>query len=429
MDRIRHRLTVMPTQLALFMGVLLLPALNIFRVDSRGLGHEHALPWRQRTSGVAGLIMAMLTFRARMRLALSRAQRARWFMPAATLAAVLLALVINRDLVAAAPIAMTTLTEGQHAGEFLISERLGVGAPSRETITVLSGQDLAAGAVIGRVSKGIGRVSIPTVTTSGSSNGTVSKVFAGPEVEVGTYTLTCTATATNGGTWSLTTPSGKTLPSLVMTAGSGTATNYRSRHLNFTITDGSGDFEEGDVFSFVVSTTAPTVIGGTGTGTISALALGPEAVPGNYRVICTEAITNGGRWQVYRGGPDGGVSIGSFLMSAGSGTATSFETREISFTLTDATDFIVGNYFDVCVFNQLSGGKVVAWDPTVFDGRNVASGVLFDNVDASLADAAGVIVARDAAVLTSALQWGTSITSSQKESAYLDLLSRGIVAR
>jgi len=44
---------------------------------------------------------------------------------------------------------MATLTEGMHAGEFLISE--GNGFISRDVITVVSGQNLAAGAVVGKI--------------------------------------------------------------------------------------------------------------------------------------------------------------------------------------------------------------------------------------------------------------------------------------
>ncbi|CCG09108.1 head decoration protein [Pararhodospirillum photometricum] len=44
---------------------------------------------------------------------------------------------------------MTTLTETLHAGAFLVSE--GNGSISRERITVVSGQDLQAGAVLGKV--------------------------------------------------------------------------------------------------------------------------------------------------------------------------------------------------------------------------------------------------------------------------------------
>lgn len=311
--------------------------------------------------------------------------------------------------------------EGQHAGEFILYE---TDPGLKEAITVLSGQNLKAGAVVGRVTKGIGRVSIPTVV--GTGNGTVNTVFAGPEVEVGNYVLTCTSAVTHGGVWSLTTPSGKALPALTMTPGAGASTVYTSRHINFTIVDGSTDFIATDAFTFVVSTTAPTVIGGTGTGTISALSLGPDAKTGNYRVVNIEAITNGGRWQVL--GPDGD-SIGEFLMTAGSTSATAFSTRQINFTLTDATDFILGNYFDVCVFNQLAGGKCVAWDPTTFDGRHRAVGILYDNVNATSGDLPGVIVTRQARVDKSALQWAAAISAAEKESAYLDLALRGVIAR
>jgi hypothetical protein len=44
---------------------------------------------------------------------------------------------------------MPVLTEGRYAGEFIVSE--GNGRISRETITVLSGQNLQAGAVLGKV--------------------------------------------------------------------------------------------------------------------------------------------------------------------------------------------------------------------------------------------------------------------------------------
>jgi hypothetical protein len=44
---------------------------------------------------------------------------------------------------------MPELTEGRHAGEFLVSE--GNGRISREIITVLSGQTLQPGAVLGKV--------------------------------------------------------------------------------------------------------------------------------------------------------------------------------------------------------------------------------------------------------------------------------------
>lgn len=313
------------------------------------------------------------------------------------------------------------LTETLQAGDFVLQELLG--SLGRTALTVLSGQNLNAGAVLGRVKLGIGRVSIPTAV--GTGTGTMSAVFAGPDVEVGTYRLLCTAAVANGGVFSLTTPSGKALPAFTMTPGSGGATSYTSRHLNFTLTD-STDFIVGDYFDFVVSTTAPTVIGGTGTGTIASLALGPDAMPGNYRVINRVVVANGGDFEVIA--PDG-ASLGRFLMGTGSGQSATFTSRQITFTLTDATDFIAGNYFDVCVFNQLAGGKAVAWDPTTFDGRHRVAGILFDAVNASSADTPGVAVTTQAIVRKSALSWGASITAAEKDSAYKEMLALGLIAR
>lgn len=44
---------------------------------------------------------------------------------------------------------MTVFTEGRHAGEFIISE--GNGWISREGVTIVTGQNLAAGTVLGKI--------------------------------------------------------------------------------------------------------------------------------------------------------------------------------------------------------------------------------------------------------------------------------------
>ena len=69
---------------------------------------------------------------------------------------------------------MTTLTEGMHAGEFLVSEA-NVGSTgvsrSRDVITVLSGQNLVAGAVIALVTasgKYVERANAADVASDGS---------------------------------------------------------------------------------------------------------------------------------------------------------------------------------------------------------------------------------------------------------------------
>lgn len=423
MNTPRHRFTVTPFLTAFFAALAFMPGLNVVNVHADGMGIEHEQPWVRPSSPIASTITAARALVARLSESLTALQRHALFKPVAVGSAALAMAYLHPDSPAlmALPFAFGVITEGQHAGEFLLGERPDGGA--RENITVLSGQNLEAGDVVGRVSLGIGRVSIPTVV--GTGTGTVSAVFAGPEVEVGNYVMTCTAAVAHGGVFSLTTPGGKALPTVTMTPGSGGSTVYTSRHINFTITD-SGDFIVGDAFTFVVSTTVPTVIGGTGTGVLSALSLGPDAKPGRYQIVNNVVVSGGGDMSVI--GPDGNNVGGRFIWAA-SGSTASFTSRQINFTISDATDYIAANYFDVCVFNQLNGGKVVEWDPTTFDGRHKAVGVLYDNVDASSSDLAGVIVTRDAVVMKDSLIWAAAITAAQKESAYLDLALRGVIAR
>lgn len=424
------RRTFLPAMLSLLIGFLTMPALNVVRVDARGMGTEHASPWRARANGLAGAALSLLATAlasiGRWHRRFERMSRHPLFKPMVAVAALALVALVDHKALFAAPIIFgATATEGQHAGEFVLEERMSAGRPSRENITVLSGQNLKAGAVIGRISRGVGRVSTPIVV--GTGNGTVSQVFAGPEVEVGNYVLTCTAAVANGGVFSLTTPSGKAMVPLTMTPGAGGTTVYTSRHINFSITDGGTDFAANDAFTFVVSTTAPVVIG-TGNGTVSAISLGPDAKTGNYRVECIAAITNSGTFKIVN--PSGEtVAVGTIVAGAG-GTLVLANQRQLNITITDGgTDFAVGDAFNVAAFNNLSGGKAVAWDPLNFDGRNVAVGGLYDNVDASSADTAGVIVTRDAAFDRSALQYTAGLSAADKASAENDLGRRNIIVR
>ena len=405
MEKTRSRFTILPVLVALLCGVMTLPALNIFRINARGVGDLAITPTRKASLGER----------------LLKLQAHPAFRPATAALALLVAWLTGQHGLAlgAVPFLMGALTEGQHAGEFIMEERGGIGAPSRENITVLSGQSLYAGSVIGRKRFGVGKMAIPTVT--GTGNGLMSAVFPGQEVQVGTYTITCSVAATNAGTFTVTNPAGKALPTAAV------GTSYTSREVNFLISDGSTDFIVGDSFALVVGTGTPTVVG-TGNGTVSAISLGPDARPGRYRIENITAITNGGTFKIV--GPSGQiVDVGSIVAGAG-GTWVLAAKRHLNITITDAsTDFVVGDFFEVVVYNELNGGKVVAWDPTTFDGRHEAFGALYDRVDASSSDLAGVIVTRDATFMKTSLQWGTSITAAQKESAYLDLAKRGIVCR
>lgn len=76
-----------------------------------------------------------------------------------------------------------------------------------------------------------------------------------------------------------------------------------------------------------------------------------------------------------------------------------------------------------------ASGKYTAVDPVADDGSQNASAVLYDDVDASAADAAAVVTARDTEVVGSALTWKTGSTDEQIAEGVAQLATHGIVAR
>ncbi len=139
---------------------------------------------------------------------------------------------------------MTVLTEGYYLNELLKWEQEG-NLYSRETVTILNGQDLPLGAVIGKV-----KTSCPTTGTAGGTNtgaGTCTGVTAGDQVKAGTYTLTCIAAASGAGTFEVKDPDDITLGQATV----GVA--YTSEQINFTLNDGDPDFAAGDTFTITVT--------------------------------------------------------------------------------------------------------------------------------------------------------------------------------
>lgn len=214
---------------------------------------------------------------------------------------------------------MATLTEGRHAAEFVVSAS--AGTRSRETVTVLSGQNLKAGAVVGKVALGAG--------------------------------------------------------------------------------------------------SAVADAGNTGDGTMGAITVGAGGKVGVYRLTVLDPATNAGAFQVED--PDG-INVGTGDIAA------AFTGGGLSFTLADgATDFAAGDGFNITV--AAGTDKVKEWNPANTDGSDVVTGVLHDNVDATAADASGVIVARDAEVHAGELEWFTGATAGNITTGTAGLAALGIIAR
>jgi hypothetical protein len=131
------------------------------------------------------------------------------------------------------------LNETTHAGGFILSEANG--NRSRVGAKLNSGQDLAAGAVVGQIKSGAG------AKISGTGDGTIGAVTLGPDAEVGIYVLTGKTESANAGTFSVRTPSGQQLPDLTVAAA------YASTHINLTVADGTNDWDIGDIIHVTVT--------------------------------------------------------------------------------------------------------------------------------------------------------------------------------
>lgn len=299
-------------------------------------------------------------------------------------------------------------------GEFVLAEA--PGTLSREAAVIASGAGaLAAGSVLGALTRRQAAAPIPTIV--GTGQGVMSGLTFGPDVQVGSYVITLLATSATAA-FSVVAPDGTALPNGAV----GTA--YRSSHLSFSIADG-GTMTTGDTYTVVVTAGGtPAVVGGTGTGVMSAISLGKLAQLGTYKVINRAVVANGGDFEVLA--PDGS-SIGRFLMGTSSTGTAAFASEHVNFTLSDATDYILGNYFNIIVANHT--GQMKLWDPSAVDGTQEACGVLLAAVDATSAAQDAVVIARLAEVASDRLVWKSTVTAAQKTAAYRQLAARHILAR
>lgn len=119
---------------------------------------------------------------------------------------------------------------------------------SREKVTVLSGQNLAIGTVLGKAA--IGAVSETHAGNTGNGAMTLDATTpALAHAQTGTYSVKCIAAATNGGTFEVFDPQGNSLGEVAV---GGTFANQ----IKFVIADGATDFIAGD--TLLVSVAAGT---------------------------------------------------------------------------------------------------------------------------------------------------------------------------
>lgn len=138
---------------------------------------------------------------------------------------------------------MSIKTEGVHAGEFLLSEANG--SRSRENIVIAAGAgQLAAGTLLAKITTS--NALTATAASGNTGNGTVGASSVTSDAVSGTYTLTITEEAENGGVFEVAGPSGVHIG----TGEVGKA--FSAAGISFTLADGTTDFAEGDSFTLSV---------------------------------------------------------------------------------------------------------------------------------------------------------------------------------
>lgn len=146
-----------------------------------------------------------------------------------------------------------------------------------------------------------------------------------------------------------------------------------------TILSGQGALKRGSVIGLIMlAAGAPTAKeGNTGTGVASAISLKSKAKLGTYTLVCTAAAENSGTFAVYD--PDGN-------RLADATVAVAYVSNQLNFTITDETDFIVGDELYIPVIAGSGKGKLVA--KAAVDGSQIAKYILADDIDATTSDVA-----------------------------------------
>lgn len=287
---------------------------------------------------------------------------------------------------------MTTLTEGTHAGEFIVSE-CDEGMLSRDTVTIEAGSGvITAGMVLGKKTKAAdaavvtGSIATTVLTVTAVTSGTLSvgQTISGSGITAGTK-ITALGTGL-GGTGTYTVDTSQTASSTTVTASAAYSTAYG---------------------------------GNTGNGAMGAITVSAGAQAGDYKLTITSPGTNVGNFIVE--GPDG-----KFV---GQGdVAAAFSAGGLAFTLADgSTDFVAGDGFTITV--AAGSGKYKPYDDDNTDGSDTARAIAYSEVDATSADVKCVVVTRQAEVKLSALQWAATNDATDKANGLADLATLNIIAR
>jgi len=147
--------------------------------------------------------------------------------------------------------------DGSFVGQVVITAGAGgTGVFSSDQINLTitdGGTDFALADVFTiAVSDGVPASGTPDGGNTG--NGTLTLVEGRSQTQIGTYTVECTAAVTNGGVFKVTDPDGNDIQTgITIPPGAGASIAFDNDQIAGTITDGSTDFDVGDLFTVAVS--------------------------------------------------------------------------------------------------------------------------------------------------------------------------------
>lgn len=160
-----------------------------------------------------------------------------------------------------------------------------------------------------------------------------------------------------------------------------------------TFVSGAGVMARGTVIGKITTGAASSAAksgGNTGNGTFVLDGTTPilaNDVQGVYTLRCVAAVANGGTFELKR--PDG-FSLGRYDITGGAGGTVTIA-DQIKGVLTDgATDFVVGDGFDITI--AAGSAKYKTSIAAAVDGSQVPYGVLLEDIDATSADADGMVL-------------------------------------
>ena len=162
---------------------------------------------------------------------------------------------------------------------------------------------------------------------------------------------------------------------------------------------------------------------GTGNGvlTFADPAVNSKVKDGVYTVTCFEAASNAGKFRVED--PDG--------RHVGDATVAVAFNKEIKFTIADgATDFVVGDRFDITVAANADDFQYVAHNPDASDGSEVARAIaLYPAVTAAGETKKISAITRHSEVNGKLLGWKDGATAAQITNGIQSLAGFGIITR